>query len=273
MALSCGTKIVKYLLFLFNLIIWLCGVVLLGIGVWILSAHANAAYYLHIANLDYGLIQASAITIVVVGSLIFFVGALGCCGACRENNSCLTGFAFMLIVLLIIQIAAVIMAGVLHSQILTELGKAMNKTMVNNYGQTNQELVTESWNFMQIEMQCCGVFDEENGPAEWQSSKWYNDSHVPVPDSCCVELVNARNYTNPKAKDPTLCYSAAANSSMADRSSIVHVKGCEPSLNDWFMDSLAVLIGGTTAIIIIQIIVVIMACVLKSNIASSYETI
>lgn len=278
MGLSCGATTVKYVLFFFNFLIWVCGAALLGIGIWILAAHSNASYYLHIANLDFGLVEASAITLCVVGALVFVVAGLGCCGACKENTGCLTAFSVILVILLVFQLIAVILAGALHSQIVRELAKAMNQTMVNNYGQSEKydDVITESWNFMQMEMQCCGVLD---GPRDWQYTKWYQynktEKGPAVPQSCCVKLIDRHNYTHPVAIEPEECYHAAFNTTWSpeERNKHAYYFGCEDKLDKWFMSSLAVLITGVVIIILVQITVLVMACCLKSSIQNSYISI
>lgn len=62
------------------------GGVLLGVGIWVM-ADPNALKMLHVATLDSGdgLVKASAIVLIVVGSIIFLTGFLGCCGAIRES--------------------------------------------------------------------------------------------------------------------------------------------------------------------------------------------
>lgn len=279
MALSCGAKCAKWILFFFNLLLWGTGAALLSIGIWLLAAHDSATYYLNIANLDYGPIKASAIIIIVVGSLVFLLGGLGCCGACMENTTCLTAFSGFLILLLILQLVAVILAGVLNRQLFHSLGKEMAVVMRSHYGQYKYRYQTEAWNYMQINMKCCGV-KENFGPLGWKNNTyWANNNKTTtqtVPDSCCVDLQNKKNYSHPVAVKPAQCYNAAVNITLSDkeREKYAHIQGCEDSLSNWFKDRLVLLVVAVVVVIIIQIVVVIMACVLKSSIRqSSYEHI
>jgi hypothetical protein len=59
------------------------------LGTWVLS-DPHATQYLQIAYFDYSLVKTAAITICVVGGLVFVVGGLGCFGACSESTLCLT---------------------------------------------------------------------------------------------------------------------------------------------------------------------------------------
>ena len=63
----------------------------MGIGIWFL-VDENALRLLNIAKMDTtdGLVRAAAITLTVVGSVVFLTGFLGCCGAIRESPCLLT---------------------------------------------------------------------------------------------------------------------------------------------------------------------------------------
>jgi len=121
-------------------------------------------------------------------------------------------------------------------------------------------------------MNCCGVV--EDGPEDWRYSNWFTNNTDKVPQSCCADLVDHKNYSNPTARDPAKCYEAAFNKNYPQRYKLVNPEGCEKKLDDWFMSKLSIFIIGTVVIIVTQLVIVIMACVLKSSIKSSnYEHI
>jgi hypothetical protein len=138
--------------------------------------------------------------------------------------------------------------------------------MVNNYGQN--KIITDGWNFMQENLVCCGV--GQGGPSEWRNTTWWNTTRnatveQTVPESCCFNL-------HKPTYNATACYRAAENNNtMPNRRQYVNVLGCEESLDNWFLSSLGVLIGGTVAVIITQIVVVVMACCLRRSIKNAYE--
>jgi len=93
-----GMSIVKYLLFAFNLIFVIFGILLVYSGI-------KTAITLH----DYKLIindgpSTSAIVLVVIGVIIFFIAFLGCCGAIKENYCMLCSFGGVILVILIVEL-------------------------------------------------------------------------------------------------------------------------------------------------------------------------
>jgi CD63 antigen len=77
---SGGMTCVKYLLFVFNLLFFVSGVVMLAIGAVIYVVYAH--YY----NFVYDSFQSAPLILIIVGVIIFLVAFFGCCGACKENH-------------------------------------------------------------------------------------------------------------------------------------------------------------------------------------------
>jgi len=94
-----GMNIVKYLLFAFNLIFVIFGILLIYFGVDTIKPF----------NRWSEVIQGdppsnSAVTLIVIGCLIFIIAFLGCCGALRENHCMLVTFGGIILVFLLIQL-------------------------------------------------------------------------------------------------------------------------------------------------------------------------
>uniref|UniRef100_A0A8C0GJD6 CD63 antigen n=1 Tax=Chelonoidis abingdonii TaxID=106734 RepID=A0A8C0GJD6_CHEAB len=79
MALEGGMKCVKFLVFFFNFLFWLCGVALIVIGI-LVQIDLNKTLVMSSASAS-----GAPIVIIVVGVVIFFVSFFGCCGASKEN--------------------------------------------------------------------------------------------------------------------------------------------------------------------------------------------
>jgi len=113
------------------------------------------------------------IFILATGLLIFFLGFLGCVGACCENSCMLKTFAIIIGVLLLAEIIGGILVLVYRHQFVSWTGTALkaqidklNEAMPNEFKD-----VRDAINQMQKELKCCG------GTA---ASDW-----IDVPESCC----------------------------------------------------------------------------------------
>ena len=87
---------IKFLVFLINFKIWLVGLGVLGVSLWLLF---DSSLYLQTSadqQTDYYL---ATYIILGVGALVTIMGFLGCCGAWKQSAWMLgTFFAFLLIV-------------------------------------------------------------------------------------------------------------------------------------------------------------------------------
>ncbi|KAF6207174.1 hypothetical protein GE061_018413 [Apolygus lucorum] len=71
---------IKYLLFLFNLLFAISGIVILSVGIMIHEMYSN--YSVFIGDKLFSL----PLIFIVVGIFIFVVAFFGCCGAIKESN-------------------------------------------------------------------------------------------------------------------------------------------------------------------------------------------
>ncbi|XP_039568949.1 CD63 antigen [Passer montanus] len=84
MAIEGGMKCVKFLVFFFNFIFWVCGVALVAIGSYALLALGRAPLA---AGGGAGWAPAA---LLALGVVIFFTAFFGCCGAWRESYCMVT---------------------------------------------------------------------------------------------------------------------------------------------------------------------------------------
>lgn len=163
---------VKYLVFLANLIFALAGLVLIIVGVLYKIKLSEATKAL---PSDFGL---APVLCIVVGSVVFVTAFLGCCGAIKESPCMLTTFAIILLTIFIVQVAIAVYAFLKIKDKATfeaDINKGLNEVF-SNYTKGHEAIdVTQRW------LECCGV----NGPGYWRS-QFRNDS---LPIGCCPEKV------------------------------------------------------------------------------------
>ncbi|XP_002736864.1 CD63 antigen-like [Saccoglossus kowalevskii] len=233
-----GMKIVKYLVFFFNFLFWVCGLALIVVGA---LAQVKYSEYTDITG---GLFAGLPIYLIIIGCIISVVGFLGCCGAIKENYCMITTFAVILIIILILEIAAVIAGYILQDEIYDAVNEGLTDSM-DDYVDENPAAV-EAYDNLQEEFKCCGA----NNYTDWESA--YNETNV-VPDSCC------KNITAGCGTDYTL--------------SEIWQDGCTEKLEDALIDNFEKIAGVAIAIAVVELLGIICACCLMRSIKSEYEVV
>lgn len=228
---------VKYLLFAFNLVFVIFGILLLYAG---FTTVANLGHY-------QPLIEEApnnvAITLIIIGFLIFLIAFLGCCGAIRENYCMLVTFSAIILGILIIELigAGLILAFKSKLKTLTEKGIVM---AIEKYN-TTDAAVDKVLDDIQSHLKCCGA----NNYSEWHiHNKLYNNTDV-LPYSCCAETVNG----------------------CTDRQA--YAKGCVNQIDEEIRGSFGLLGGIAIAIAVIQLIGIVFACCLSKSVKKEYEVV
>lgn len=169
--MGCATGIVKYLLFISNLVFALSGLCLLTIGI---------VYKLNISSIidaipdEYTNLGLTPIFLIVIGTIIFVIAFLGCCGAIRESTCMLTTFAILLLTIFIIKIAIGTYAflQVKNADDLESFVRPKLTELVRNYNTNNSS--RQIMDNIQRELQCCGSINYQD----------YNDILSTPPASC-----------------------------------------------------------------------------------------
>lgn len=174
MVKGCGPKIAKLTLLILNFAIWCCSVALLGLGIWMAVRASNFEDLFSEQNA-----AIVAYMMIGIGGLLFLIGFSGCCGAMRESTCLLnTYFAFMLLVV-IAEAVAGILAFVYSSQIEEYMRIGMNETIAINYGK--KTAATEAVDTVQENFECCGA----NDYTDYQYSAYMKEKNQSVPLTCC----------------------------------------------------------------------------------------
>uniref|UniRef100_A0A8C5P750 Tetraspanin n=1 Tax=Leptobrachium leishanense TaxID=445787 RepID=A0A8C5P750_9ANUR len=162
-----GMKCVKYLMFIFNFIFWICGIALIALGIYV-QVQLNHSILIKNASSS-----GASIVIIAVGVVISFISFFGCCGAVKENYCMVTTFAVILVLIFLVEITAAIAGYVLKDKIL------LIDVAQRDFG-------------------CCGA----NNYTDWTTNGPFKDK-THVLDSCssihtngCVEEIYAKIKSN-----------------------------------------------------------------------------
>lgn len=234
-----GQSLVKYLLFFFNFLFVVTGIILISVGGVFLSNVKGYAQYLGPQS------SSTAIFIIVVGVIIFGIAFLGCCGAVKENYCMVMTFAVLLFIIFVMEFAAGIAAYVYKNKIHDLLDENM-KQEVHDYNGTSKD---REWDDMQKNLKCCG----SSSPLDWHTSNNTLFQNGTFPDSCCMDV------------HPGFC--------LNDTTSPVYEKGCLFALEDYIVNNIAVIGGVGIGIAFVEVVGIIFACCLARAIKKEYEVV
>ncbi|XP_032669233.1 CD151 antigen [Odontomachus brunneus] len=174
---SCGMNVIKYILFVFNLVFAISGIGIIAAGALVLADVGEFNHFME------GRIMAPPIVLIVAGSIVFIIAFLGCYGAIKEHYNMLIAFAAALLIIFVIELAVGIAAAVFKNDFSVAMKDTLKESM-KNYTDADKE----AWDNVQKKLQCCGV----DGPSDW------NTGFRPFPSSCCTtDMQVICQYGNP----------------------------------------------------------------------------
>jgi len=207
--------IVKLLVFLVNIVIWACGILMIVFGS---IALASPSTIISVFNMITGgwvvvnlinvspLFEGVAIFMIVLGSLVFLFGFVGCHGAFKMHKRSLQSYWILLILSVLTEIAIIIYAAVfpptMNTYVQTELLTSLKSTFepVTISGTTvtySTNVEAASWEMLQSQTQCCGA----KNYTDYSTFPWNNVTSIPslniIPPTCCMSTrYNGQNITN-----------------------------------------------------------------------------
>ncbi|XP_072282614.1 leukocyte antigen CD37-like isoform X2 [Pyxicephalus adspersus] len=264
MAMKGCLNVTKYFLFIFNLLFFILGGLLLCFGLWILFDRSSFASF----------IGASAPTLKVwsyvfsgIGILTMLLGFLGCLGSLKEIR-CLLGIYFAFLLLLF---AAQITVGVLvytqRNSLKSTVGTFV-ENIIKNYGiHTNQTDLEESLDFVQEQMGCCGWF----APEDWmKNQKISENSSVNLyPCSCrntssflrSMNISSTANFTELAVPSNRFCTDPARDKWP------VYQAGCM----NVFLNNIVTIVGICIGIVLLELFVMTLSMCLCRNLDQNYN--
>ncbi|XP_019723021.1 CD82 antigen-like [Hippocampus comes] len=244
MGKGCVTAI-KYFLFLFNLIFFLLGAVIMGFGLWLLLDNQSFIVVLN----DSIAVKAACYILIGVGTFAMLLGFLGCLGAIYEIR-CLLGLYFTC--LLLILIAEIVAGALIYFQkgvLNEEMSKIVSKVLDNYPG--NNSTTEQAWDFIQRNMECCGW----NGQSDWNGNMVIiNSSQLLFPCSCRNSSLATGNVS-----ESGFCEAQTPDWPVYDT-------GCAVSVESWLLTNIGVVLGICIAIAFIELLGMILAICLCKNI-------
>jgi len=197
-------NILKYLLLFFNFVIFIVGVIVFGIGIWVLvDAPKFTELFEKTKDVVGSEVDTSGLTLniyttvlyafLVIAAFFIIVAFFGCCGAWKENK-CLLGIYFLIVLTLFIGVIVfgiLVYKGDLFDSLQSPLYKSLAMYEDNPAGpeavKIKKEAFKQIWNTVQRDMKCCGVVNADDWRTNVSNPDWTSSSAGTInkPDGCC----------------------------------------------------------------------------------------
>ncbi|CAB3400217.1 unnamed protein product [Caenorhabditis bovis] len=275
-------KTLRSLVFIFNFIFWISGIVIFALGLWLLlDSSASDFFALH--STHPGSFRIVGWLLIAAGGIMAFIGCFGCCGAWKLNQGALLAFFFVLMLVFFLELAAAITAYNKQEHIRNYIESSMYDTIRNRYA--SDTAYKTAFDTVQNEFQCCGV----KSYSDWLGASWdrrgtahleeeegrgrmehgigavgggRGNGYGRVPSSCCND--------DGKSAYPSNCGVSFNQAPLSTYSQFIHENGCSDALYDRIYNHLDYIIAICVIVGSLQLLGMILAmalccCVSKEN--------
>jgi len=210
-----GGLLVKILVFIVNIVLWASGILLIVFGS---IALASPVTIVNLLNLIPGvsvvtavydvtaLFEGVAIFMIVLGSLLFLFGGIGCCGAFKMHKRMIMNYWIMLILGVLTEIGLIVYAAVFPPTMYQSVQAGLFASLKQNFEPVtilsngtviyNPTSTVAAWEELQSQSHCCGAYNSTDYVTynAWQGS---NYAGALLPPTCCTSTLNVGvNVTN-----------------------------------------------------------------------------
>lgn len=233
MGKGCMT-VTKYFLFLFNLIYFLFGALIMGFGLWVLLDNQS---FMAVLQESSTALKVGSYILIGVGALSMLMGFLGCLGAVYEIRCLLCLYFACLLLVLNAQVAAGVLIYFQKDLLNNEISNIVTQILDKYPGKNTT--TEQAWDFIQRTMECCGW----SGRVDWQGNAVItNSSQLLFPCSCQNVTLFTGNYS-----DSGFCEAETPDWPVYDT-------GCSISVESWLLNNLGVVLGICVGVAVIELL-------------------
>ncbi|VTJ61174.1 Hypothetical predicted protein [Marmota monax] len=200
---------VKYLMFAFNLLFWLGGCGVLGVGIWLAATQGN------FATLSSSFPSLSAANLLIVtGTFVMAIGFVGCIGALKENKCLLLTF-FLLLLLVFLLEATIAVLFFAYTDKIDRYAQQDLKKGLHLYGTQGNVGLTNAWSIIQTDVR--HGWGSGGGGKGWSGAPCLPLPLWPAPTHCfpsSAAVVSPTTRTGLRSTMPPVCLTPAAWSSV-----------------------------------------------------------
>ncbi|XP_017490802.1 PREDICTED: CD63 antigen-like, partial [Rhagoletis zephyria] len=167
---DCGSKIIKILLGVFNLLWLLLGGGVIYIGYRLVKWDKEFDGAVDLAKINF---TSISIVILGIGIVIALISFLGFFGACCENSFMLQAYGFLMVLMIGAQIYALVVSIKNNGNIQTDITKGIKDAIKQINKDHKTAFILET---LQYNLKCCGA----TGRGDYT-----NTTDTQLPGSCC----------------------------------------------------------------------------------------
>ncbi|XP_021349411.1 CD63 antigen-like [Mizuhopecten yessoensis] len=266
MGLECSGKVGMLFLIVINIIFMLLGLglmipgILVQVDVDIVNDKVMPLLnQVTLGGLTFGnAANGLSLTLIILGAFILLVAGLGAFGACCKNRCMLVVYAIIVALFWIAEIVIVILWFVMRDNLESTAKSQLVSQLDNNYKYddlTSHEIST-AWNYLSIELKCCGVNAVTGATNDYDSSEWQAGTPTgQIPKACCGATVS----------DYTTFNNAACTDTVT---SGYYGTGCYQAVKDKVMSYSNWFIGIGITLLVVEICAIIFACLICKQIGN-----
>uniref|UniRef100_A0A2K5ZK17 Tetraspanin n=1 Tax=Mandrillus leucophaeus TaxID=9568 RepID=A0A2K5ZK17_MANLE len=231
---SACIKVTKYFLFLFNLIFFILGAVILGFGVWIL---ADKSSFISVLQTSSSSLRMGAYVFIGVGAVTMLMGFLGCIGAVNEVR-CLLGL------------------------LKQEMGGIVME-LIRDYNSSREDSLQDAWDYVQAQVKCCGWASFYN----WtDNAELMNRFEVTYPCSC----EDKGEEDNSLSMRKGFCETAGNRTRSGNKTEEwpVYQEGCMEKVQAWLQENLGIILGVSVGVAVIELLGMVLSICLCRHVHS-----
>nr|XP_055031402.1 leukocyte antigen CD37 [Misgurnus anguillicaudatus]XP_055031403.1 leukocyte antigen CD37 [Misgurnus anguillicaudatus]XP_055031404.1 leukocyte antigen CD37 [Misgurnus anguillicaudatus]XP_055031405.1 leukocyte antigen CD37 [Misgurnus anguillicaudatus] len=241
----------KYFLFLFNLMFFILGSLVLALGLWVQFSDES----IFMSIISYLSISLFSNLLIICGSVTLSLGFLGCLGSLRTVKCLLATYFILLTVLFAAQLVGGVLLYTQEPELENKL-KEQSFSLIKSFGKNSSlQNFERTFEYIQQKGKCCGWENK----ADWLS----------VPCSCYYT-----NYTV-YAKNSTiqdLCPQCSSNVSISNENCKIYDQGCGKRIQKWLEENHLFMMVVIIAIAAVEICGMILSMYLYKENSVDYST-
>ncbi|XP_072294614.1 tetraspanin-33 isoform X2 [Eucyclogobius newberryi] len=231
-----GYRGVKYTLFVCCYVFWVVSALLITVGIY--AKLAKEKDVVDTLTLD------PALLLIVVGSVTFLITFLGCWGALRNAPCLLKAFLGVLMVVLLLQVTAVVIAYLFTDMVMERTELLMLKAVVRYREDRDLENAIDF-----VQKKCCGV----ESYTDWSKNLYFecSDSN-PSLEACGVPFSCCRPETNQSVLN-TMCGYGMQTLEEGSAQDEVFTEGCLQKTILWAKHHLLLVAGLSGGLLLLEV--------------------